>query len=40
VQVGEIATASAGDQDLLANAIGAFQYGNTAAALSRLDGAH
>jgi hypothetical protein len=40
MQVGEIATASAGNEDFLADAIGAFQHGNPAAALSRFDGAH
>jgi hypothetical protein len=40
MQVGEITTAAAGDKDFLADAIGAFQHGNAAAALSRFDGAH
>ncbi len=40
MQVGEITASTAGDEDLLADAIGAFQHGDTAAALSRLNGAH
>lgn len=40
VQVGEVGTATAGDQDLLANAIGAFEDDDTPASLASLDGAH
>ena len=40
MQVREIAAASAGDQDLLARAIGPFQDRDAPAALARLDRAH
>ena len=40
MQVGEVAAASAGDEDLLANAFGVFQHGDARAALAGLDGAH
>ncbi len=39
VKVGEIAAASAGDEDFLANAVGMFDYCDAAAALACLDGA-
>jgi len=40
MQVGEIAAASAGDQDLLADAVGTFQHEDAAPALARFYGAH
>ena len=40
MQVGEVAAPAAGDQDLLANAVGAFQDGDAASALASSDGAH
>src|SRR5580658_11380667 len=40
VEVGEIAAAAAGDQNLLADAIRAFQYQHTAATLAGFDGTH
>ncbi len=40
MQIGEVAAPAAGDQDLLADAIGVLEHGNSAAALARLDGAH
>ncbi len=40
VEVGEIAAAAAGDQNLLAQAIGAFEDGYTTSALAGFDGAH
>jgi hypothetical protein len=40
MQVGEIAAASAGDQDLFANAVGMFQHPDPAATLAGLDGAY
>ena len=39
VNVGEIATAPAGDEDFLANAVGVFEYGDAATAFTRFDGA-
>jgi len=40
VQVREIATPAAGDQDLLANAIGVLKHRDPAATLTGFDGAH
>ena len=40
VQVGEIAAASAGDEDLLADAFGMLEYGNTPVTLAGFNGAH
>src|SRR5271169_5266601 len=40
MEVGEIAAASAGDKNLFANAVGALQDGDAAAALARFDRAH
>src|SRR5450755_3582763 len=40
IQVGKVAAPAAGNQNLLADAIGAFQHSNTASALSGSDGAH
>ena len=40
MQIGEVATAAAGDEDLLANAIGVLQHGDPAATLAGFDGAH
>ena len=40
MQIGEIAASAAGDQDLLAQPVGVFEYGDAAAALAGLDGAH
>ena len=40
MEVGEIAAASAGDEDLFTRAIGPFQDGDAAAAFARLDRAH
>ncbi len=40
VQVGEIAAAAAGDQDFLADSIGAFEHQNTPAALAGFNGTH
>jgi hypothetical protein len=39
MKVGEIAAATAGDQDFLADAIGVLQYGDASAAFAGLDGA-
>jgi hypothetical protein len=39
MSVGEIAPASAGDEDFLANAVGMLEDGDAAAALACLDGA-
>jgi len=39
VNVGEIAAATAGDEDFLANAVGVFEYGDAATAFTRFDGA-
>ena len=38
VNIGEIATASAGNQDFLANAIGALQHGDAPSAFAGLHG--
>jgi len=40
VQVGEVAAAAAGDQDFLADSVGAFENQNTAAALASFNGTH
>ncbi len=40
MQVGEIAAAAAGDEDLLANAIGMFEHRHAPSALAGFDGAH
>jgi hypothetical protein len=40
MQVGEIATAATGDQDLFADAIGAFEQQDTASAFAGFDGTH
>ena len=40
INVGEVAAASTGDEDLLARAISVLQDCNTASALARFDGAH
>ena len=40
VNVGEVAAAAAGDEDLLARAIGVLEDGDAASALARFDGAH
>ena len=40
MEIGKIAASAAGDQDLLADAPGAFQHGHAPSALARLDGAH
>ena len=40
VQIGEIAAPAAGDEDLLANAIGVLQHGDPAATLAGFDGTH
>jgi hypothetical protein len=40
VQVGEDAAASAGNQNLLADSIGAFEHYDAASALTGFDGAH
>ena len=40
INVGEVAAASTGDEDLLARAISVLEDGNTASALARFDGAH
>ena len=40
MQVGEVAASAAGDEDLLADAVGALQDGNPASALAGFDGAH
>ncbi len=40
VKVGEIAAAAAGDENLLAQAVGVFEDGDTASALAGFDGAH
>jgi hypothetical protein len=39
MNIGEIATATAGNEDFLADAVGTFEDGDSAAALSCLDGA-
>ena len=40
VEVGEVAAAAAGDEDLLADAVGVFEHRDAAAALAGFDGAH
>ncbi len=40
VEVGEIAAAAAGDENLLAQTVGVFEQGDAPAALAGLDGAH
>ena len=40
VQVGEVAASAAGNQDLLADALGALQHYHTSSALAGFDGAH
>ena len=40
MQVGEVATSAAGDQDFLADALGAFENEHVPAASSGLDGTH
>ncbi len=40
MQVGKVAAASAGDEDLLPYALGAFQQGDTASAASGREGTH
>jgi hypothetical protein len=40
MQVGEIAAATAGDQNLFADAVGTFQHEDAPASLAGLDGAH
>ncbi len=40
VQIGEIAAAAAGDQDLLPDSIRAFEHQHTASALAGFDGTH
>ncbi len=40
MQIGEIATPAAGDEDLLADAISVLQHGDPAATLTGFDGAH
>ena len=40
VEVGEVAAAAAGDENLLAQAVGVFEHGDAASALAGLDGAH
>ena len=40
MNVGEVAAASAGDEDFFADAVGVFEDGDAAAALAGFDGAH
>ena len=40
MQIGEIATPAAGDEDLFADAIGVLQHGGTAATFTGFDGTH
>jgi hypothetical protein len=40
VEVGEIAAASAGDEDFFAEAVGVFEDGDAASALAGFNGAH
>src|ERR1035441_1581635 len=40
MQIGEIATPAAGNEDLLANAIGVLQHGDPAATLAGFEGTH
>src|SRR5258708_26385251 len=40
MQVGEVAAAAAGNQDLFADARGTFEHGDAASALARFDGAY
>jgi len=40
VDVGEIATAAAGNQNLFTQSLGVFENGNPPATLARFDGAH
>ena len=40
MQIGEIAAASTGDQNLFSDSIGALQHGNLLAGPRRLNGAH
>ncbi len=40
MQVGEIASSSAGDEDFLAGAFGSLEHGNSASPLSRLQRTH
>ncbi len=40
MQVGEVAAASAGDEDLLADAVGVFEQGDAASAVAGGEGAH
>src|SRR6266404_1686699 len=40
MQVGEVATPAAGNQDLFADAVGAFEHCHAPSALARLDGTH
>jgi hypothetical protein len=40
MQIGEIATPAAGDEDLFADAIGVLQHGDPAATFAGFDGAH
>ncbi len=40
MQVGEVATPAAGDEDLLADALGALQHGHATPAFAGFDGAH
>src|SRR5258708_32371521 len=40
MKIGEVAASAAGNEDFLAEAVSTFEYGDAAAALSRLDGAH
>ena len=40
MEIGEIAAASSGDENLLADAIGVLNYGDTAPTFGGFDGAH
>jgi len=40
VNIREIASTSAGDENLLAQSVGVFEHGNVATVLARLDRAH
>jgi len=40
MQIGEIAASTAGDENFLSQAVGAFEHGHATAALAGFDGAH
>ena len=40
MEIGEVAAAATGDEDLLAESVGSLENGDTAAALTGFDGAH